>query len=153
MPAEVIARFQEYTGLTYGVDADFVDAAATLGGQTGLSIFVSVTAFILVLLLEPPIRLFTAWRPVVSDRRPTYLALGLLAAFVVVLVIPATSSYFGLTGPARPVVLVVVPAVVVWFLVLSAALRWRLLDRALGLTGNDLSGGRVPLPPATATRE
>jgi len=48
---------------------------------------------------------------------------------------------------------VVVPAVVVWFLVLSAALRWRLLDRALGLTGNDLSGGRVPLPPATATRE
>ncbi len=74
VPAEVIARFQEYTGLTYGVDADFVDAAATLGGQTGLSIFVSVTAFILVLLLEPPIRLFTAWRPVVSDRRPTYLA-------------------------------------------------------------------------------
>lgn len=69
------------------------------------------------------------------------------------LVIPATSSYFGLTSPARPVVLVVVPAVVVWFLVLSAALRWRLLDRALGLTGNDLSGGRVPLPPATATRE
>lgn len=133
VPAEVIDSFQDYTGLTYGVDADFVSAAATLAAQTGLSVFVSVTAFALILFLEPPLRIFTAWRPVTADKRPAWLALGLLVVFLVVLTIPATATYFGLTTAALPVILVVTPAVLTWFGVLSAVLRWRVLERALGL--------------------
>ena len=100
---QAITLFEQYTGLTYGVDADFVEASATLGAQSAMSVFVSSTAIVLILLLEPPHRIFTAWAPVSSDRRPTWLALGLFAAFAVVLVVPATREYFGLTAPDPPV--------------------------------------------------
>jgi hypothetical protein len=65
-------------------------------------------------------------------RRPTFLVAGLLAAFAAVLFVPALSTYFGLTGPAAPVFKVVLPAVVLWFALLTAAFRLRLLDRILG---------------------
>jgi cation-transporting P-type ATPase E len=51
VPAGVIAEFETYTGLTYGVDADFAEAAATLGAQTGLSTFVSMASILLILFL------------------------------------------------------------------------------------------------------
>jgi magnesium-transporting ATPase (P-type) len=35
----IITAFERYTGLTYGSDSDFTTAAATIGGQTGLSTF------------------------------------------------------------------------------------------------------------------
>ncbi|NMO90703.1 HAD-IC family P-type ATPase [Actinomycetospora sp. TBRC 11914] len=133
LPSNVYSLFEEYTGLRYGVDADFVTASATLGAQSGLSMFVSVASILLILLLEPPARLFTAWAPVSPDRRPTWLAVGLFLALVVVLIVPATRSYFGLTAPDPPVVYAVVPTVVVWFVVVSLALRHRLLERLLGL--------------------
>ena len=131
-PREVIAAFEGYTGVS-AADPDFVTAAATIGGQSGLSVFVSTTAIVLILLLEPPHRIFTAWTVVSPDRRPTWLALGLLAAFTVVLVVPTTQSYFGLTAPDPPVLYTALPAVLVWFVVLSLALRLRVLERLLGL--------------------
>jgi cation-transporting ATPase E len=57
----------------------------------------------------------------------------LLAVLLGVLVTPALSDYFGLTGPARPVYQTVLPALAVWFVLLSAAYRFHLLDRVLGL--------------------
>ncbi|WP_285650107.1 HAD-IC family P-type ATPase [Actinomycetospora sp. NBRC 106375] len=128
-----IALFEQYTGLTYGVDADFAEASATLGAQSAMSVFVSVIAMVLILLLEPPHRIFTAWRPVSSDRRPTWLALGLFVAFVIVLIVPATREYFGLTAPDPPVVEFPAIGLVVWFVTLSLVLRHRVLERILGL--------------------
>ena len=132
-PAEVISAFEGYTGLTYGVDADFPEAAATLGAQTGLSTFVSIAAILLILFLEPPARLFASWTPPSPDKRPAVLVAILLAAVLGVLVTPVLSDYFGLTGAARPVYEAVLPALVMWFVLLSAVYRLRLLDRALGL--------------------
>ncbi len=57
----------------------------------------------------------------------------LVVVFVGVLFIPALSDYFGLTGPAPPVFTTVLPALVIWFFVLTAAYRFRVLDRVLGL--------------------
>ncbi len=57
----------------------------------------------------------------------------LVAAFAAVLFVPALSTYFGLTGPATPVFTTVLPALVLWVAALSAAYRFRLLDRVLGL--------------------
>jgi cation-transporting ATPase E len=133
LPPGVVEEFESITGLTYGVDADFTEAAATLGAQTGLSTFVSMASILLILFLQPPWRLFASWTSTSSDKRPALLVLALLAALVGVLFIPALSDYFGLTGPAPPVYQTVLPALVVWFVVLSAAYRFRLLDRALGL--------------------
>ena len=57
----------------------------------------------------------------------------LVVVFVGVLFIPALSDYFGLTGPASPVFTTVLPALVIWFLALTAAYRFQLLERILGL--------------------
>ena len=132
-PAAVIAEFEGYTGLVYGVDAEFAEAAATLGAQTGLSTFVSMASILLILFLQPPARLFASWTAPTSDKRPAVLVVVLLAVLLGVLFTPALSDYFGLTGPAAPVYETVLPALAVWFVVLSAAYRFRLLDRVLGL--------------------
>jgi cation-transporting ATPase E len=127
-----IALFEQYTGLRAS-DPTFVTASATLGAQSGLSVFVSTAALVLILLLEPPHRLFTAWTRISPDRRPLWLALGLFVAFAVVLLIPTTRTYFGLTAPDPPVVQVPAVALVLWFVTVSLALRYRVLERVLGL--------------------
>jgi cation-transporting ATPase E len=58
-PARVIRDFESYTGLTY-TDAEFTEAAATIGAQTGLSTFVCLASFVLLLFLAPPARFFAA---------------------------------------------------------------------------------------------
>jgi cation-transporting ATPase E len=131
-PAEVISEFERYTGLP-ATDTDFTEAAATIGAQTALSTFVCLASFVLILFLAPPTRFFAAWTSPTSDRRPAILVAGLIVAFTAVLFIPALSNYFGLTGPARPVFQVVLPALALWFVALNAAYRLRLLDRVLGL--------------------
>jgi cation-transporting P-type ATPase E len=133
-PAEVISEFERYTGLTYGADTDFAEAAATIGAQTGLSTFVCLASFVLILFLAPPTRFFAAWTRPTDDRRPTVLVVALIAAFAAVLFVPALSNYFGLTGPAPAVFNTVLPALVLWFVALTAAYRFRVLDRVLGLS-------------------
>ena len=75
-PAQVISEFESYTGLTYGADADFTEAAATIGAQTGLSTFVCLASFVLILFLDPPTRFFAAWTPPTADRRPAVLVVA-----------------------------------------------------------------------------
>ncbi len=131
-PAQVIAEFESSTGLTY-TDADFATASSTVGAQTGLSTFVSLTSFLLILFLLPPARIFTSWTRATTDRRPALLVAGLLVAFAAVLFFGPLYRYFGLTGPAPEIFAAVLPAVALWFVTLSAAYRFRLLDRLLGL--------------------
>ncbi|MGY2003803.1 HAD-IC family P-type ATPase [Blastococcus sp. SYSU DS1024] len=132
-PAEVLAAFERYTGLSSD-DVGFAEAAATIGAQTALSTFVSFAAFLLILFLKPPNRWFAAWTRPDGDKRPAVLVAVLAAVFTGGLFVPAVSDYFGLTGAADPVFFTVLPALVLWFLVLSAAYRFRVLERALGLT-------------------
>jgi cation-transporting P-type ATPase E len=132
-PAQVIDEFESYTGLAYGSDADFTFAAATIGAQTGLSTFVCLASFVLILFLAPPSRLFAAWTTPTTDRRPVLLVAALVAVFGAVLFVPALYTYFGLAGPSGPLFLIVGLALVLWFAALTAAFRMRLLDRALGL--------------------
>jgi cation-transporting ATPase E len=141
----VVAAFERYTGSS-AADPGFVTAAATIGAQSGLSVFVSATAILLILLLEPPHRVFTAWTGVSPDRRPLLLALALFAAFAVVLVVPVTRNYFGLTAPDPPVIYTVIPAVVLWFASLSLVLRFGVLERILGLPALRDSATRPPTP-------
>lgn len=66
----------------YNTDAGF-GTAATIVAQTALSTFVSFAAFGLILFLEPPFRLFSAWSPVSPDKRPALLALALAVIYCV----------------------------------------------------------------------
>ena len=132
-PATVIAAFEGYTGLRHGVDAGFVTAAAAIGAQTGLSTFFCLASFVLILFIAPPARFFAAWTTPTGDRRPAMLVAALIAVFAAVLFVPALSTYFGLTGPGPAVFYTVLPALVLWFAVLTLVLRLRLLDRILKL--------------------
>ena len=61
------------------------------------------------------------------------LVVALVVAFTAGLFAPAFTGYFGLTHAADPVFTTVLPALVLWFALLSAVYRLRLLERALGL--------------------
>jgi cation-transporting ATPase E len=127
------AEFSQYTGLTYGVDAGFVQEAATIGAQTGLSTFVSLASILLILFLEPPNRWFAGWTRPRADKRPGVLVAALLVGLIAALVVPSLRDYFGLTRPAGIVYETALPLLVVWFLALGAAYRLRVMDRLLGL--------------------
>jgi cation-transporting P-type ATPase E len=131
-PAQIVSDFESYTGLTY-TDADFTEASATIGAQTGLSTFICLASFLLIMFLFPPNRFFAAWTPPTSDRRPTVLVVALLVVFAAVLFVPALYDYFGLTAGNSYVLAVCLIALALWFATLTAAYRLRLLDRALGL--------------------
>jgi cation-transporting ATPase E len=127
-----VTDFGRYTGVSSG-DVGFAEAAATIGAQTALSTFVSYAAFLLILFLKPPSRLFASWTRPDGDRRPAVLVAVLVVTFSGLLFVPWFTDYFGLTEAAEPVFETVLPALVLWFLVLTAVYRYRLLDRALGL--------------------
>ena len=129
----MIVEFEQYTGLTYGVDANFIEAAAAVGAQTGLSTFVSIASILLILFLAPPMRWFAVWTPSLADWRPAVLVVALLAGLIAALVVPVLRTYFGLTEPVGIVWDTVLPTLLAWFIALAAAYRFRVLDRLLGL--------------------
>jgi cation-transporting ATPase E len=129
----LIVEFEKYTGLTYGVDANFTEAAATVGAQTGLSTFVSLASILLILFLRPPTRLFAGWTAPSGDKRPAILVAALLVGLMAALTVPVLRDYFGLTRPVGVVYTTALPALLVWFFALSAAYRFRVMDRLLGL--------------------
>jgi len=142
-PDGFIEDFEQYTGVSAD-DAGFAEAVATIGAQTALSTFVSYAAFLLILFLKPPSRLFASWTRPDGDRRPAGLVAALVVAFSGGLASPWFTGYFGLTEAAEPVFQTVLPALVLWFLVLTAVYRFRLLDRALGV--HQLAERRTPAP-------
>jgi cation-transporting ATPase E len=80
VPDFVVTHFERYTGLSAG-DVGFAEAAATVGAHTTLSTFVSYAAFLLILFLKPPNRLFAPWTRPDGDKRPALLVVALAAAF------------------------------------------------------------------------
>ena len=134
VPGRFVDAFEDYTGLS-SADVGFAEAAATIGAQTALSTFVSYAAFLLILFLKPPNRWFAAWTRPDGDRRPALLVAALVVVFSAGLFWRAFTDYFGLTEAAGPVFQTVLPVLVLWFVVLTATYRLRLLERALGLTG------------------
>jgi len=137
IPPRVVQRFETFTGLTYDVDDAFGPAVATIVAQTVLSSFISLTAFCLILFLEPPLRFFTGWTHQSSDKRPALLALGLLLTFAVVLLTPDFAYYFGLFPVGPGVAINVSLAVLLWVLALRTLWRGHLFDRFLGLDHAD----------------
>ncbi|HEX8509674.1 MAG TPA: HAD-IC family P-type ATPase, partial [Propionibacteriaceae bacterium] len=144
--AGLIAEFQRYTDLTYGVDADFNREAAAIGAQTGISTFVSLASILLILFLKPPHRVFAAWTRPDGDRRPVVLVAALVVGLLAALIIPALRTYFGLTRPAGIVYLTALPMLLLWFLALTAAYRLRVMDRLLGLQDLLKDRPRSPAP-------
>ena len=134
IPQSFLTSYSEYTGVST-TDPNFATAFSTIAAQGALSIFVSHTAFLLLLFLEPPSRFFTGWRKEVSpDKRPALLALALIVVFQVLYFVPTIGAYFGILEKPPTVYLRILAFVVVWFFLIRAIWRHRLFERFLGLT-------------------
>ncbi|MFW6028193.1 MAG: HAD-IC family P-type ATPase, partial [bacterium] len=131
IPPNVITRFREFAGVTGGLDRDLAIAAATIVAQTVLSVFITITAFLLILFLIPPVRFFAGWTDLSKDKRPAFMALGLFAVLLAILVTPSVSHYFALFplgfGPAGAIGV----SAVLWVLALRFIWRARLFERLL----------------------
>jgi cation-transporting ATPase E len=135
VPASVVTRFEEFTGLSHDLQKEFGPAAARIVAQTALSIFMTVTAFLLILFLEPPLRFFTGWTHQSTDKRPALLALALFASLVVIILVPQLAHYVALfpLGPGATAAIGV--AVVLWFFALRTIWRARLFERLVSVNG------------------
>jgi cation-transporting ATPase E len=133
LPRRNMEAYLTYTGMSED-DADMPAAVATVAAQGSVSIFVSYTAFLLLLFLEPPLRFFIGWRRNVSqDKRPALLAVGLFLIFQVIYFTPALGSYFGLLSKPMPIYWAIFALALVWMLIIRTIWRNHLLERFLGL--------------------
>jgi cation-transporting P-type ATPase E len=125
--------FESYTGLEFG-SAAYRNGVATVVAQGSLSLFISWSACVLILFLEPPSRLFLGWRKEVSpDKRPALLALGLFIVFMIIASYQPLGYYFGILVKPLPINMILIGLVVIWFFLVRAVWRARLFERFLGL--------------------
>jgi len=137
VPPQVITRLENYTGLTYDLDENFSQVVAAIAAQTALSIFMSYSAFLLIVFVEPPIRFFEGGAKLSPDKRPTVLAFGLLAVFVVILSVRSVRNYFGLIFLGWRPLLLIGAVTMVWGLLLLGIWRANWLERFLVLDALD----------------
>jgi cation-transporting ATPase E len=143
-----IEAFEKATGLTFAAGDQFSTAAATIVAQSTLSIFITFTAFVLILFLAPPARFFTGWKRAVSaDKRPLWLTIALTIVFVFVITLPETADYFGLIAVGPGIYISLAVCLIVWTIAVRSAWRHHWLERFLGLDWEV-----EPEPPDQAVR-
>jgi cation-transporting ATPase E len=143
--------FESYTGVEAG-STGYANTVATVLAQGSVSMFISWTACLLILFLEPPHRFFLGWRSEVSaDKRPAWLALGLFILFTIIWSVDPLGYYFGILVKPLPIQLIILGLVVVWFFLVRTIWRLHLLERFLGLdpaAASPVAPPRVPSPQA-----
>lgn len=131
--AWAVELFESYTGVEAGTSS-YTNAVATVLAQGSVSMFISWTACLLILFLEPPSRFFLGWRTEVSpDKRPAWLALTLFLLFWVIWSYDPLGNYFGILVKPFFISSIIMGVVVVWFFVVRTVWRLHLFERFLGL--------------------
>ena len=100
--------------------------------RTALTSFLVFVGLFLIVFVEPPIKWFAVAEPLTADRRPTYLAIGLGLAFVLVLLTPPARAFFQMIAPAPREGLIVILAVLLWVVLVRTFWAYRVVDRFLG---------------------
>jgi cation-transporting ATPase E len=108
--------------------------------RTVLTIFATLCGLVLIPFVEPPTPAWAGGDVLSGDRRPSLLALALLALLGVILSVPSLRSFFEL-APLSPFdVLVIGLAVTAWAVALRYVWRADLLRRFLALPAGDGAG-------------
>ncbi len=137
VPGEFRQAYESYTGFAFGSEG-YENIVATVTAQGSLSIFVSWTAVLLILFLEPPSRFFLGWREEVSpDKRPVVLAAVLFVVLLFVWSVDPIGYYFGVLTKPWFITAAIMGVVAVWFFLIRAIWRANLLDRFLGLSRDE----------------
>jgi cation-transporting P-type ATPase E len=104
--------------------------------QTALASFLVFCGLFLVIFVEPPTQWWTGGDVLTSDKKPTILAVSLMAVFVIIAFAPPLQQLFSLEPLEWQYVAIVAVAVPVWLLLVRLFWRHKLLDRFLGV-GSD----------------
>ena len=104
-----------------------------LMARSALTLTTVLCGIVLIPFVEPPTRWWEGGDVYSGDWRPTLLAVGMLALYVLTVSVPFGRDFFGLALLPLTDVSVIVGVVAVWALALRAAWRRRLFERFLGL--------------------
>jgi cation-transporting P-type ATPase E len=104
--------------------------------QTALATFLVFVGLFLVIFVAPPTAWWGGGDLPISDKKPTILAVALMAAFVIISFTPPLQRLFLLEPLQWQYVAIVVVAVPIWLLLIRFFWRHKLLDRFLGV-GNE----------------
>ena len=101
--------------------------------ETALTAFLVCSGLVLIIFVQPPTAWWVGGSALGGEWRPTWLAIGLLATFVIISLVPGLHSLFLLAplGPADYGLVVV--AVGVWIFTVRWIWRSRLIERFLGI--------------------
>ena len=131
VPERLVERFEETTGLVYGVDAQFDEVVITFISQTNLSNFLSLATMLMILFLYPPYPFFAVWRPVTPDKRPALMTVGLIITYVLVLELNVVQDRFGIIGTPEWAWGVLAGVLAVWFLGFRLILKHKWAEEIL----------------------
>jgi hypothetical protein len=104
-----------------------------LVARSGLALATVLCGIVLIPFVEPSTRWSERGDVYSGDRRPVILARGMLALYVLTMVIPFARTFFGLALLSVTDVAVIAGVVAVWALALRFAWHRRLFERFLGL--------------------
>jgi len=87
---------------------------------------------LVVVFVEPPVKLLAVIEPLSPDWRPTWLALSLTAALGIVLLVPPFRDFFNLDPLSIRDLAIVFAGVLAWAVLVWIFWRWRFVERFLG---------------------
>jgi cation-transporting P-type ATPase E len=134
----VFAGFLLFGIQEYLVTHPLLDAQDVLGivlpaAQTALVSFSILSGLLLLVFVEPPTHFWAGGDEFSGDRRPAFLALGLMVGYVVFLAMPSLRSFFDFAPISIFGHLVIAAAAVVWMFVIRWTWRSKLVERFFSL--------------------
>ena len=125
------------TGVFLIGDADFeaglaTERAALEAAKTSVTVFLILVGMLVVVFVEPPIKLFAVIEPLSPDWRPTWLALSLTGALGIVLLVPPFRDFFNLYPLSIRDLGITLGGALAWAVLVWIFWRWRFVERFLG---------------------
>jgi cation-transporting ATPase E len=104
-----------------------------VNAQSALSAFLVFVGLLLVIFVEPPTPWWTGGDVLSGDWRPTWLALGLAALFILMELIPPLRDLFALERLGAVEWGLVIGATVIWLFLVRLLWRTRILERLISV--------------------
>lgn len=138
-----LVQLEQSAGRPFAEVVAEVAHEASAVAQTALTTVLTLCGLVLIVFVEPPTRFWVAGDEYSGDWRPTLMALGLLAVFIVILAVPPARSFFELE-PLNPVDFGLIAGVTaIWAIGLRYVWRAQIFDRFLNLEVHEQEPARL----------